>query len=132
MKLHFKLKWVVGVVGIIACALVASPVYSKDDPKAVSIFKENKCNECHAWTSQGIGKPAKAAEPEEGEGAGKEAPDVSKLSQEVSKSANVSEFLKDFLKKKTELNKKKHRKRFKGSDEELDEMVKFIVEHSKK
>ncbi|MCM2324441.1 MAG: hypothetical protein NDJ90_14380 [Oligoflexia bacterium] len=113
-------------------ALGAAPVRAADKAKALEVFKDRKCHDCHGMTAHGIGKPKKAEAAEDEEGTQKEAPDLSTLSPEVMKQADPVAFVSDYLKKKAELNGKKHKKIFKGSSAELKNLAEVMVEETKK
>ena len=108
--------------------LVASGA-AADDGK--SIYLESKCNECHALAAEGI----EVVEPEEAE---EEDPfgfgdDEEEEEEEAGDLSNVgSEHDADWLVKylkKTVANEdgKKHRKRFKGSDEALRDLSAWLA-----
>ncbi len=92
---------------------LASVALGSDVPAGQTAFLENKCNTCHSVDSAEI---AKKSEKMKG-------PDLSNAGAEV-KSA---EWLKGFLLKKEELNDKMHKKTWKGTDEQLDAIVKWMM-----
>ena len=100
-------------------SLLALASITMNLPSATEIFKVQKCNQCHIWTSQLPGKP------EEGD---IQAPDLSHLSKDVLNQSNPKEFLTMFLQKQIKLRDKFHRKRFKGTDEELKTLIQFLLE----
>jgi mono/diheme cytochrome c family protein len=111
-------------------ALAASREARAEDGKQV--FLEHECNECHGVEVLGIAKlpPEEGAE-EEGEedpGLGedeeeKEPPDLSGVAKR-----HPGDWFPKFLKKKVaNEDGKKHRKRFKGSDAELEALVAFLA-----
>lgn len=104
-----------------------------------SLFKENKCTKCHTFKSAGFLKVVKEAADEEDEEAEDEEdedpPDLSKLSDKVLQDKSgltPEEHIKKYLKKQVRHGTKKHKKLFKGSDGELDVLVKFILKTSGK
>ena len=95
------------------------------------IFLKKECNECHTVKAAGIEKlPAKEGgakgDEEEGEEAGEEEtkpPDLSGVGKE-----HDHDWIAKWLQKKVANDKgKKHRKRFKGSDAELDALASFLA-----
>lgn len=117
-----------GVLLALCCTTFAPKGASAaDDGK--SIFLDGKCNECHAIASQGI----EVAKSDDGaleedpfggddEGDDEEAPDLSGVGKEQN-----AEWIADYLKKKVKLDGKKHRKRFKGSADELKVLSEWLA-----
>lgn len=105
-----------------------------------SLFKQNKCTKCHTFKSAGLLKVVKEATDEdevEDEDVEEEEdpPDLSKLSDKVLKDKSgltPEEHIKKFLKKQIRHGTKKHKNLFKGSDGDLDALVKFILKPSGK
>jgi mono/diheme cytochrome c family protein len=92
------------------------------------VFLKKECNECHAVEAAGIAKlPAKDDEAEADEEEGEEEddtepPDLSGVGKE-----HDAKWLGGFIQKKVKNDEgKKHRKRFKGSDAELEALVAFL------
>ncbi len=81
-----------------------------------AIFTAQKCNGCHAISGQGIARTAPVSE-------GQEPP--SDLSS-AGKSHDADWFVR-WLQKKETLNGKKHIKGFKGSDEDLQTLAKWLA-----
>jgi mono/diheme cytochrome c family protein len=92
---------------------LASVAFGSDVPAGQTAFLENKCNTCHSVDSAEI---AKKSEKMKG-------PDLSNAGAEV-KSA---EWLKGFLLKTEKLDEKAHKKTWKGTDEQLDAIVKWMM-----
>lgn len=106
--------------------LAPAPAGAADDGK--QIFLKSECNECHTVKQLGIEKlPAKEGgkqsdEEAEEEDEDTEPPDLSGVGKE-----HDAKFLAGFLQKKVKNDDgKKHRKRFKGSDAELQALVAFL------
>ncbi len=76
-----------------------------------TIFKNNKCQSCHSIEVAGMKKKPN-----------QKPPDLSAVGSE-----REAAFLAAFLKKKEMLNEKKHAVSFKGSDEELEILVQWLV-----
>ncbi len=77
----------------------------------IELFKEKKCNSCHSIQTLGIEKKNKKSK----------GGDLSNVGSKYE-----VPFLVDYLKKKVEIDGKKHGIKFKGSDEELMELVGFL------
>jgi mono/diheme cytochrome c family protein len=102
------------VVALLAVVLVGlgAPVLQADgDGKAA--FLENKCNTCHSVDSQEI---AKKSEKMKG-------PDLSNAGNDAKDAA----WLKGFLLKEIEKEDKAHKKAWKGTDEQLDAIVEWLM-----
>ncbi|MFQ5509250.1 MAG: hypothetical protein ACE5FN_07930 [Leptospirillia bacterium] len=82
-------------------------------------FEKYGCISCHNISAYGIGEPTTT-----GEAWGP--PDLS----DVGKRRDVA-FLKGFLKKKVDIDGRKHMMLFSGSNEELTELTSWLVTHTK-
>ncbi|MDO8493919.1 MAG: c-type cytochrome [Deltaproteobacteria bacterium] len=106
-----------------------SAVFAGGD--GLAIFQANKCTKCHTLKKAGISAVIKSADSEEEAEEGEEedkAPDLSKLSEQVTKSAEGSEaHIVKFLKKEVAHKGKKHKQRFKGTDAELQTLAKYLA-----
>jgi mono/diheme cytochrome c family protein len=89
-------------------------------PAGQKVFMDAKCGMCHTVYSMGIGEPPAADAKKEAEEEGP--PDLSEVGTSV-----TAEWLKLFLTKKETLNDKKHMMSFKGSDEDLNTLVSWLV-----
>lgn len=91
--------------------------FSMDKPvtsDGKKIFTEQKCSSCHNLEVEGIvkkGTPSKNTPP-----------DLSKIGSKVNKTQ-----LANYLQKKESLNDKKHPAIFKGSEEELNALSKWLT-----
>ena len=86
-----------------------------------ALFTDKKCNKCHTIESQGIAVLPKAnADEEEDEGS-----EPNDLSQ-VGSDHDVAQ-IKQWLQRTLEKDGKKHKKKFVGSDEELDAIAQWLV-----
>jgi mono/diheme cytochrome c family protein len=99
----------------LAVALLVAPVilstgYAADGK---ALFLSNKCNLCHTIDSQGIAKTSEKMK----------APDLSNASGLV----ESADWLKSFLKKEVKKDDKTHQREFKGSDEDLDAIVQWLM-----
>jgi cytochrome c551/c552 len=103
------------LVAISVAALVlvigTAPVSYAADGKA--LFVEKKCNLCHAVDSQGIQKTSEKMKGAELSDAGN-----------TGKSAD---WLKKFLKQEELKEGEKHKRKWKGTDEELDTIVNWVL-----
>lgn len=88
------------------------PVDNKIDGKKV--FSDNKCSACHNIESEGIIKKTASDK--------KTPPDLSKIGTKLNQTSIVN-----YLKKKESINDKKHPALFKGTDDELNAMAKWLV-----
>ena len=85
-------------------------------PEGKKIFAENKCASCH--TIESIGIKRKEGEPKP---ADMKPPDLSTIGSERS-----SEWIMKYLQKKETISGEKHPKKFKGNDEELAALAKWL------
>jgi len=83
----------------------------KEEDPGKTIFKNNKCQSCHSIEAAGMKKKPN-----------QKPPDLSAVG-----SKHEAAFLAAFLKKKEAINDKKHAISFKGSDEELETLVQWLV-----
>lgn len=101
-------------IGVAILILGLSWLMAQDDKDAEQgkiIFRENKCQSCHSIEAAGMKKKPN-----------QKPPDLSAVGSE-----HEAAFLTAFLKKKETINERKHAVSFKGSDEELDTLVKWLV-----
>ena len=125
-----------GVIAV-AVAVVLAPRLGRADGK--QIFLDQKCNKCHSLKALGIEK-VKVADPEDaegGEGDGKEAkgPDLSDQGLKGHDAGWYSKWLNKEIKKKSVYDEAKevsHKKKFKGTPEELKAVADFLLEQKKK
>lgn len=82
------------------------------------IFTEKKCQKCHSVASAQIEVIVDEEDDEDGD----EPTDLSSIGNEMS-----SDDIQTFLMRKSERNEKKHKKRFKGSDEELQALADWLA-----
>jgi hypothetical protein len=80
------------------------------EPDGKQIFLDNKCNSCHTVTSMGI--TSKKTDTFDLSNAG---------------SVGDAKLLKSYLLKESKINDKEHKLKFKGSDEELDVLVNWLL-----
>lgn len=99
----------------LAVALAFSPgiVSTGHAADGKALFLENKCNLCHTIDSQGIAKTSEKMK----------APDLSNASGLV----ESADWLKSFLKKEVKKDDKNHQREFKGTGEELDAVVQWLM-----
>lgn len=122
----------------LAAPLVALPLLvigqSAEAQQGPEVFKKYKCMECHSVKAAGIDKVAKKGgdkddddEGGESKGEKKEPPDLS----DVGTKHNAS-WMQAYLKKKEKIEGVAHRKRFKGSKEELETLTAWMETLKKK
>jgi len=95
----------------LALGVTVSSTVDAADGKA--IFLAQKCNLCHTIDSQGIAKTSEKMK----------APDLSNASGLV----ESADWLKSFLKKEVKKDDKNHQREFKGTPEELDAVVQWLM-----
>ncbi len=100
------------IVFILTFILNAQETTTTKDGKTV--FIEAKCNTCHAISSLEIEAKNKSAS--------NKASDLSKIEIKYDK-----DFLKKYLYKEESLNEKKHPVAYKGTDEDLEILLSFIL-----
>ena len=100
---------------IMTVGFFISNAWSFPEVTGKSIFTQSKCASCHSITKQGIQKVA-------GEESKKDAPDLSAVGTK-----HNADWITKFLLKKETLNDKKHLKKFKGSDDELETLSTWLA-----
>ncbi len=88
---------------------------SFDDPDGKKLFKENKCALCHSVSTVGI-----EAEKKTGKMVGGDLVDLGEKYE--------AGFISAYIRKEAELDGKAHKKPFKGTDEELQAIVDWLLE----
>ncbi len=83
-----------------------------------AIFMAQSCNLCHQVSTAGIEAATKSER--------MRGPDLVNVA-----TAHDAAWIKSFLKKQTELDGAKHKKEFKGSDDELDTLASWILAQKK-
>lgn len=96
-----------------AVALMIPLLAAGQEPEGKTIFVENNCNLCHSISSQEVAKKSEKMK----------APDLSNVGAKV----ESADWLKGFLKKEQKLDGKLHRQNFKGTDSQLDGLVKWLM-----
>lgn len=98
------------------------------------IFKQYKCVKCHTFKKYGITKVVKEEadedEDEEELGEDEKPPDLTeKRSAKFLKAAggDPKGFVKKFLHQETRIGTKKHKKRFKGSEADLNTIIECVL-----
>ncbi len=97
-------------------------------PAGQKIFLQNKCTQCHAISALKIAKvksDESTADVDEDEallGKKIEPPDLSDVGKKKEK-----DWIVKWLKKEVKLDGHKHKKKFKGSDEELDTLATWVA-----
>jgi len=88
---------------------------SFQDPDGKKILEENKCDKCHSVSTVGI-----EAEKTTGKMAGGDLIDLGEKYE--------AEWISKYIKKEADKEGKSHKKEFKGSDEELQALVDWLLE----
>lgn len=99
---------VITSIGISLMALNAG--YAADDAPGKKVFLEHKCKQCHSVNVEKI-----AAEEEK-------STDLSKIG-----SKHKRDVIKGFLLKESEIEGKKHKKKFRGDDKELTSLLDWLT-----
>ena len=100
---------------IVALFGFAYTIGQEKDPAGKKVFLEKKCSMCHSVEPAGIISKKK------------DAVDLSKVGDNLN-----AEFLSKFLTKTEKLNGKQHKYLFKGSNEELSSLTKWLVTQKSK
>lgn len=106
------------------CATAAAPAKAEDSA-GLKLFKQNKCTQCHSIDSLKISKVKSDDDEDDAKdenGKKLEPPDLSG----AGKDHDAAWFAK-WLKKEVEVDGHKHKKKFKGSEEELKVVSDWIV-----
>jgi cytochrome c553 len=96
---------------VIVMATGAAAARGNDGPAGKKVFVGLKCNSCHSVEVAGIPKKAN-----------QKLPDLSTIGSKYD-----AEFLSAFLKKKERTNDKTHIASFKGNEEEVAELPKWLA-----
>lgn len=101
-------------------AVLVSPIMALSEARAAdgkAIFSEKKCTTCHSIKAVGVEKTKK-----------KKGPDLSGVGKELN-AEQIAKFVKKESEKKSVYGDKqvKHKKKFKGSDEELKAVAAFLA-----
>ena len=99
----------------VATAQTSAPA-SGESLDGKEIFLAQKCNLCHSVSTAGIEATTKSEK--------LRGPDLVDLDRDA-------EWLAGWLKKEIELNGQKHKKEFKGSEEELDALIAWLLKQRK-
>jgi mono/diheme cytochrome c family protein len=92
---------------VVALLTFAGAARAADAPGR-AVFGAQHCDECHAVSSQGITSKG-------------DAPDLAGVGNR-----HPADWLKRFLTKQEELNGHKHKKKFAGTDAELDQLAQWL------
>jgi cytochrome c551/c552 len=92
---------------------IASIGLAQEEPAGKALFLKNKCNTCHSVESQGIEalRDVKAA------------PDMSDAGNLIPDAA----WAVKFVKREETKDGKKHRRPFKGSDKDVEQMIDWLM-----
>ena len=107
------MKRAIAVTSLAAFVLVVGLASVAQAADGKALFEEKKCNLCHSIESQGIAKKSEKMKGAE-------------LSN-IGASIESAESLKKFLTQETMKDGEKHKKKWKGTDEELDTIVNWVM-----
>ena len=111
---------VLTLAGVALLAIYAAvPRSTAADGK--EIFLANKCNSCHAIKSLSIAKKADPADKEEASESKRKPPDLSGAGKK-----HDAAWITKYLLKQVDNDGEKHRKRFKGTDEDLKVLASWL------
>ena len=104
---------VAGVAAILVAAVLSAGPARADDPAGQQAFLANKCNLCHSVDKLEIARTSTSDK--------MKGPDLSTTGDDLD-----LEWAVKFLKKEVELEGSLHKKEFKGTDEELQQIVQWL------
>ncbi len=100
----------ISLFGLCLAAVTMMPITARaDDDAGKAVFTAKGCPECHAVSSHGIKSDGDAA-------------DLSKIG-----SKHDAATIEKFITKQVELNGKKHKKKYQGSDDDLKKLVSWLA-----
>lgn len=105
-----------------AFSLISTGAAAAGAPKVLDgkqIFLAQKCNICHTVSSAGVQATTKSEK--------MKGPDLTGVAPKLD-----AHLLNDYLRKKVEINDKKHGKQFTGSDEEIGALIAWLQKQEKK
>jgi mono/diheme cytochrome c family protein len=107
--------WKTTVTGLLATIVVSVPSFSSgaEDHPGKALFVKAKCNTCHGIESQGI----EAARGED------KAPDMSNAAALIPS----AEWAKKFVLREEAKDGKKHRKPYKGTEKDLEQIIDWLL-----
>ncbi len=107
---------IAGILVFAVAVFFANPAKSDDGGAGKKLFLAQKCNLCHSIPPAGIEAMTKSA--------AIKGPDLVNVGDRHDK-----EWVKKWLRLEETMNGKKHKKKFSGSDEELDTLVDWVLSH---
>lgn len=107
------MKRAVAVMSLATFVLVVGLASVSQAADGKALFEEKKCNLCHSVESQGIAKKSEKMKGAELSNAGA--------------TVESAEWLKNFLIQDTMKDGEKHKKKWTGTDEELDTIVTWVM-----
>lgn len=107
------MKKTVAVISVVAFVVIVGLTSVAQAADGKALFESKKCNLCHSIESQGIAKKSEKMKGAE-------------LSN-IGASIESAESLKKFLTQETMKDGEKHKKKWTGTDEELDTIVNWVM-----
>jgi len=86
------------------------------DADGTTLYTTHKCNMCHAVASAGVEAKTKSE---------------TMLGPDLGGTAREAAWITQYVKKETDIDGKKHKATFKGTDEELDALIKWLAAQAK-
>lgn len=111
--------------GIIVFLILGALPAQSQDIEAVKIFKSNKCHECHGLSKFNV--KVEDEDPGVKKSAEEEKDSPPDLSTAKIDSTHDLNWTMKYLRKKEEIKNKKHKKKFPGSDSEMELLVKWMI-----
>ena len=109
------------VLAILAAGAGVALAQGEKAPTGKDLFLTAKCNTCHSITAAGIEKKKATTPEEKAEKTDKKPPDLSSVGLE-----KKADWIAKFLTKKETLDGEKHKKLYKGTDEELKTLAAWL------
>ena len=113
-----------GTAVLLFCLSAAGRVAAGEEPAGQKLFIKNKCSQCHTIDALKISKEESEEEEEEAEEGEKKVdpPDLSGAGKE-----REAAWIVKWLKKLEKVEGRKHKKKFKGSEEELQALSEWLA-----
>jgi len=103
------------VIALVAVTLIFTATSVAGEQGGPAVFKAKKCNTCHSVSTAGIKATTKSSK--------MSGPDLVNLAETYK-----ADWISAYVRKEADLDGKNHKKPFKGSDEELQVLVDWLLE----